>query len=99
MHTISSGRNFFFKEFDISAASFPTKQNFKFPFQATRVILTYDEGEAELFFSFRRPDEDGKLICSDGPIAFDQLSEGKIWFKKTGTGNVKGRIWAWRGAG
>jgi len=91
-----SGRNFFYDKKEIDAAAFPSKAQFIFPFQATRVIIVNDSSSNDIEFSFRKPHLDGEILSSDGPLVFDQLSEGKLWFR--GTKKVWVRVWAWRGA-
>jgi len=97
-------KNIFFKELLISATAFPSEAQVKFPKQFTRIIITNDgsltDGSGVIHFGFRSDDSDpdGKLYCSDQPIVFDELSEGKLWFRKSATPDpISVRVWAWRG--
>ncbi|HHE40905.1 MAG TPA: hypothetical protein ENL10_05330 [Candidatus Cloacimonetes bacterium] len=95
----NSRRNFFFKELTIGSDTFPNKPHVNFGFEATRIIIVNDNNKHELHFSFLEDTLDGVLKPTDAPIVFDQLTEGRIWFKQPDNKDVKVRVWAWRGAG
>lgn len=90
----TSGRNFFYKNVQITDIAFPSTPQIKLPFMASKVIISNDS-DLQVDFSFLKPNLDGELFCEDGPITFDCLGEGRLWFKSPGTAGV--RVWAWRG--
>lgn len=95
----ASRRSFFYKKLVVSATTFPDAAQVQFGFDATRVIICNDGAgpneDSFLTWSFLKPNVDGELFCADGPISFDEISEGKLWLK-TDTNPIQIRIWAWR---
>lgn len=91
---VQSRRNFFYKRITVTDTAFPAKAQIDFGFQATRVLIVNDGEDTALTFSFLKPHVDGELFCSDGPLAFDGLAEGKLWFMVDQPAEV--RVWAWR---
>lgn len=87
-------KGFFFTEKEVSVTDFTDEPDIKFGFQATHVIITNDTKNI-LFFSFLKPDLDGKLYEKDGPLALDGLAEGRMWLKAEANKPTKVRIWAW----
>lgn len=96
---MASRRNFFYKKVTLSVDAFPNKPQVNFGFQATRVVIASDADARQVDFSFLKPNLDGELLATDGPLVFDQLGEGRLWFKQPEGKEVTVRVWAWRGAG
>jgi len=91
---VLGGRNFFYKRIDVTDTDFPSAAQLNFGFQATRVIIVNDGNGPALTFSFSRPNVDGELFKDDGPLVFDGVGVGKLWFKAPLETSV--RVWAWR---
>ena len=97
-----SGRNFFYKRITVSNNTFDANLKVDFGFQASKVMIVNDHPEATLSFSFRvnaTPNLDGELFGpADGPLAFDNVGEGRMWFHKDADDeDIQVRVWAWRG--
>lgn len=100
MHTVTSGRNFFFdvidvnQDFDVDGFS-PIA--IIFPFTPTSIMISNESNAKTLFFSFNGIDVDGILFKSETPISFDHGSWSKLHLaKETGGGPIQVRVWAWR---
>ena len=98
MHTVNSGRKYFFNQFTITVDAFPNTPQVKFPFLATKVVISNDSDDDSLVYSFLRPNVDGILLCDDGPFSMDNVAENRLWFKKLSpaAADIKIRVWAWR---
>ena len=93
---MATGRNFFYQRVTVPAGTvFTDAPQLTLPFQASRIIIARGEEKTSLAFSFLAPNVDGELLCDDGPITFDGLNEGRLWFRATAQTTV--RVWAWRG--
>lgn len=88
------GRTFFYRKLSIAENEFPLEPQVRFPFLVTKAILVNDSENQVVTFSFQHPHIDGELLCTDGPIALDWISQGRLWFKTTGLAQM--RVWAWR---
>ena len=87
-------RNFFYFRDTVTDISFPSSPQIKLPFEASRIIMVNDSADQVLSWSFQKPNLDGELLCTDSPIVFDGLNEGRVWFKAPA--DCEYRIWAWR---
>lgn len=95
---VATRRNIFYDRQTISVTDFPNAPQFKFPFDATRVLIdarNRSDDAVIVKFSFLNPELDGELFCEDGPLAFDELKEARMWLK-VDTGSADVRVWAWR---
>lgn len=90
-------RNVFYKKYTVNKTDFSNEADIKLPFQSNKIIISNDGPKGTLIFSFLKPEVDGELYCSDGPLTFDNIAETKIWFKKElGKPDMTVRVWAWR---
>lgn len=93
-------RNFFYKKITLATSqlTFPNKNQIDFGFHATHVIIVNDNVDNSIEFSFRKPNLDGEIFCSDGPLVMDGIAEDRLWFRVVGTPTetTQVRIWAWR---
>lgn len=98
----SRKRSYFFKILNIpsSITEFQDAADIRFGFTPTRIIIVNDDTESDLSFSFQKPNLDGLLKKSDGPLVLDEISETQLWFKQSQTNagkDVSVRVWAWSG--
>lgn len=74
-----------------------------FPTSLTTVVITNDNEDRSLDYSFNGRDLDGELFCDDGPFSQDCTSEGYLYLRlPPGTvldpnEEVQVRVWGWRG--
>lgn len=97
-----STRGFFYIRIPVSNTAFPSAPQIKLPFQATRIVLAplFVKQNEIIQFSYLAPNLDGELMTNDLSVAFDGLSEGRIWFRVvTPSSTAEIRVWAWRGGG
>lgn len=97
-----SNRGFFYKRILVTNLVYPSAPSIKIPFQATRIVIASIglKPNENIEFSFQKPNLDGELFQDDGPLAFDGLSEGRLYFLAVNPGgSAEVRVWAWRGGG
>lgn len=74
-----------------------------FPSTFTTIVISLDDEDRILEYSYNGRDLDGELFCDDGPFSQDCSAEGFIYFRlPEGTSlktneTVQVRVWAWSG--
>ncbi len=89
-------RAFFYKRVSVVDTDFPNTAQIILPFTANHLVIVSKSDNQTISFSFSKPELDGELDSSDGPIALDGVSVGKIWLKRAGDDPQTVKVWAWR---
>lgn len=75
----------------------------EFPTNLTTIVISLDNDDRILEYSFDGRNLDGEIFCDDGPFSQDCASEGYLYLRlPEGTTlkpneKIQARIWAWRG--
>lgn len=75
----------------------------EFPTNLTTIVISNDDEDHCIEYSFNGSDLDGELTCDDGPFSQDCASEGYLYLRlPVGTTlgvdeEIQVRVWAWRG--
>ena len=75
----------------------------EFPSTFTTIVISLDDEDRILEYSYNGRNLDGELFCDDGPFSQDCAAEGYLYFRlPEGTTldtdeTVQVRLWAWSG--
>lgn len=79
---------------EFSRVDMPDSPDADMGFRANSIILILDVGEA-VEWSYNGTNVDGKIICEDRHLVFDDIDVSQIWFRHVSETDAKLRVWGW----